>query len=117
MESETAHIWKKTKLFYIQCFFLFAGDDIKTNDLELYFFKVFRCKYFCKKLYFGYCSLFIRNDLLERYLLKRIKSLVGHLQFMVRQRHSLVVYLIYLKFFPSNRMSGVFFVCLGNFSF
>ena len=40
---------KKIKLFYIYCFFLFAADDIKMNDLELHFCKVFRYKCFCKK--------------------------------------------------------------------
>ena len=59
---------EKIKLFYFQCFFLLAGDDVKTNDLELYSCRVFRCKCFCKKLYFGYCNLFMRKDILERYL-------------------------------------------------
>ena len=49
-----------------------------------------------KNLYFGYCNLFITKDLLERYLLERIKILVGHLQFMVMQRHNLVGHLILL---------------------
>ena len=40
---------EKIRLFYIQCFFLFAGDDIKMNELELHFYKVFQYKYFCKK--------------------------------------------------------------------
>ena len=74
MATETAHLWKK--LFYIQCFFfvcLFAGDDVKTNDSELYFCKVFRYKCFCKNLYFEYCNLFIRKDLLEKYCQKGLK--------------------------------------------
>ena len=29
--------------------FLSAADDVKMNDLELHFFKVFRYKCFCKK--------------------------------------------------------------------
>ena len=41
MESETAHIWKKLKYFVFNVFCLFADDDVKTNDLELYFCKVF----------------------------------------------------------------------------
>ena len=81
-------------------FFLFADDEVKTNDLELYFCKVFRYKWFCKKLYFRYWNLFIRKDLLERYLLERIKSLVGHVQFMVAQKHNLVRHLILPQVFP-----------------
>ena len=81
-------------------FFLFADDEVKTNDLELYFCKVFRYKWFCKKLYFRYWNLFIRKDLLERYLLERIKSLVGHVQFMVAQKHNLVRHLILPRVFP-----------------
>ena len=81
-------------------FFLFADDEVNTNDLELYFCKVFRYKWFCKKLYFRYCTLFIRKDLLERYLLERIKSLVGHVQFMVAQKHNLVRHLILPRVFP-----------------
>ena len=67
MESETAYIWKKL-IYFVFNAFLFAEDDVKTNGLELYFCKVFRYKCFCKKLYFGYCNLFIRKDLLEKYL-------------------------------------------------
>ena len=102
------------KKFCIQCSFLFADDDIKTNDLELYFCKVFWYKCFCKKLYFGYCNLFIRKDLLERYLLEKIKSFIGHLQFMVGQTHNLIGYLILPWAFPvgQNVMSDMFFVWL-----
>ena len=96
---QTAHM-EKIKLVCIQCFFLFADDEVKTNELELYFCKVFRYKWFCKKLYFRYCTLFIRKDLLERYLLERIKSLVGHVQFMVAQKHNLVRHLILPRVFP-----------------
>ena len=56
MESETAHIWKKINNFTFG-FFLFVGDEVKTNDLK-YFDMCF-----CKKLYFGYRNLFIREDL------------------------------------------------------
>ena len=51
MESETAHIWKKLfhrqilsrfiNYFTFNVFFLFANDDVKTNDSGLYFCKVF----------------------------------------------------------------------------
>ena len=58
MESETAYMWKNIYIFNIQ-YFLFAYDDVKTNNLELHFRKVFRYKYFYKKLYFGYSNLFI----------------------------------------------------------
>ena len=33
MESETAHIWKK-KIYFTFGFFLFVGDEVKTNDLK-----------------------------------------------------------------------------------
>ena len=33
MESETAHIWKK-KIILHSVFFLFVGDEVKTNDLK-----------------------------------------------------------------------------------
>ena len=51
MESETTHIWKKLFLLQIVCrfincisfsVFLFAGDDVKANNSELYFSKVFQ---------------------------------------------------------------------------
>ena len=102
------------KLFCIQCSFLFADDDIKTNDLELYFCKVFWYKCFCKKLYFGYCNLFIRKDLLERYLLEKIKSLIGHLQFMVGQTHNLVRYLILPWAFPVGQNVWCVFRLVGH---
>ena len=79
---------------------LLAGDDEKTNDFGLNFCKVFRYKGFCKKLYFGYCNLFIRKDLLQRYLLERIKSLIVYLKFMVEQKYNLVRHLILPQFFP-----------------
>ena len=92
--------------FKIQCFLfvclfvcLFAGNDVKTNGFELYFCKVVRYKGFCKKLYFGYCNLFIRKGLLQSYLLERIKSLVGYLQCMVEQKHNLVGHLIFPQIF------------------
>ena len=78
---------------------LFADDDLKTDDLELYFSKVFQYERFCKKLNFGCCNLFIKNNLLERCLLERIKSLVGHLQFMVGQKNNLVRHLILPRVF------------------
>ena len=40
MESETAHIWKKLNYFVVNVF-LFADDDVKRNNLELCFCKVF----------------------------------------------------------------------------
>ena len=45
MESETAHIWKKLNYFKFNVFSLFAGDDVKMSDLELYL-----CIYFLKIL-------------------------------------------------------------------
>ena len=60
MESETAHIQKKLNYFTFNVFFLFPGDDVKINYLELHFYKVFRYQCFCKK------------TLLEGYLLERI---------------------------------------------
>ena len=83
--------------------------------LELYFCKVFRYKYFCKKLYFGHCNLSTYKDLLERYLPERIKSFVRYLQIMVGQKHTLIGHLILLQIFPSDRISGMFFVWLDNF--
>ena len=47
-KSETAHIWKKLDYFTFNVFSLFAGDDLKTSDLELYFGTVVRYKCFCK---------------------------------------------------------------------
>ena len=101
-------------------FFLFVGDDVKVNGLELYLCNVFRYKCFCKKLYFGYC-LFIRKDLFERYLLERVKSLVEHLQFMVGQKHNLVGHLILPQIFPVGRnvrcnfgLVGEFFILVGH---
>ena len=115
MESETVHIWKKLNYFVFNAFFfLFADDDVKTNDSELYFCKIFRYKCFCKKLYFGYCNLYIRNDLLGRYLLERIKSLVGHLQFMVGQKHNLVGHLILPRVFPIGQNVRCVFRLFGQ---
>ena len=94
---------------------LFAGDDVKTNDLELYLCKVFRYKGFCKKLYFGYCNLFIRKDLLQRYLLQRTKSLVGYLQFMVEQKHNLVGHLILPRIFAVGQNVRYVFHLAGQF--
>ena len=68
-------------------FFLLAGDDVKINDLELHFCKVFPCQCFCNKV------------LLERCLLERIKILFGHLQFMVGQKHNLVGHLTFPQIF------------------
>ena len=104
MESETAHIWKKIELFYIQCFFfcLFADDDVKMNYLELHY-KVFRYKCFCKK------------TLLERYLLKRVKSLVRHFQFMIGQKHNLLGHLILPRIFPVGQNVRCVFRLVGQF--
>ena len=100
---------EKIKIFCIQCFFLFADDDVKTNDLELYF-----CKCSFKKLYFGHCNLFIRKNLLERYLLERIKSLVRHLQSMTGQKHNLVEYLILPQVFPIGQNVWCVFCLVGQ---
>ena len=48
---------------------------------------------------------FLRKDLFPS-----IKSLVGHLQFFLREKHNLVRHLICLEFFPSGIISTVFFV-------
>ena len=52
-KSEAAHIWKKLDYFTFNVFSLFAGDDLKMSDLELYFRTVVRYKCFCKNLYFA----------------------------------------------------------------
>ena len=103
MESETAHIWKKLSDFTFNVFFLFAGDDVKMNALELNFYKVFRYKCFCKK------------NLLEIYLLERIKSLVIHLQFMVGQKHNLLEHLILPRIFPVGQNVRCVFCLVGQF--
>ena len=94
---------------------MFAGDDVKTNDFELYFCKVIRYKGFCKKLYFGYCNLFIRKDLLQRYLLERIERLVGYLQFMIEHKHNLVGHLILPRIFPVGQNVRYVFHLVGQF--
>ena len=86
----------------------------KTNVLELCVCKFIRYKYFFKKIYFGYCNLFIRKYLLERYLLERIKSLVGHLQFMVGQKHNLVGHLILRPVFPVGQNVRCVFRLVGQ---
>ena len=92
---------------------LFADDDLKTDDLELYFRKVFQYERFCKKLNFGCCNLFIKNNLLERCLLERIKSLVGHLQFMVGQKNNLVRHLILPRVFAVGQNFRCVFRLVG----
>ena len=94
---------EKTKSFYVQCFFLFASDDIKMNYLELHFYKVFRYKCFCKR------------TLLEIYLLERIKSLFRHLQFMVGQKHYLLGHLIFPQIFPVGENVRCVFRLVGQF--
>ena len=96
-------------LLHSMFFFLFASDDGKTNDLEPHFYKVFRYKCFCK------------NTLLQRYLLERIKNLVRHLQFMIRQKHNLLGHLILPRIFPLGqnvrcvfRLVGQFFILTGH---
>ena len=84
--------------------------------LELYFCKVFRYKYFCKKLYFGHCNLSTYKDLLERYLPERIKSFVRYLQFMVGQKHTLVGHSILLQIFPVGQNVRYVFRLVGRFS-
>ena len=42
--------WKKLNYFTLNVFSLFAGDDVKTSDFELYFCIVVRYKCFCQKL-------------------------------------------------------------------
>ena len=88
--------------------------SFKTNGLELYICKVFQYKYFCNKLYLGYCNLFIRKDLLERCLLERIKSLVGHLQFMVEQKHNLFGHLILPRVFLVGQNVRCVFRLVGH---
>ena len=103
VESETAHIWKKLDYSTFKVFFLFADDDVKMNDLELHFYKVFRYKCFCKKTILG------------TYLSERIKSLVRHLHFMAGQKHSLVRYLILPQTFPVGRNVRCVFCLIGHF--
>ena len=69
----------------------------------------------CEKLYFGYCNLFIRNDLLERYLLEMIKTLVGHLQFMVGQKHNMVGHIILPQISPIGQNVRWDFCLVGQF--
>ena len=94
---------EKIKWFYIQCFLFVCSDDVKMNDLELNFYKVFRYKCFCKK------------NLLEIYLLERIKSLVIHLQFMVGQKHNLLEHLILPRIFPVGQNVRCVFCLVGQF--
>ena len=105
MESETAHIWKKIELFYIQCFFfLFVCRWWCKNELlRATLYKVFRYKCFCKK------------TLSERYLLKRVKSLVRHFQFMIGQKHNLLGHLILPRIFPVGQNVRCVFRLVGQF--
>ena len=103
-------------MFFVSLFLcLLVGDDVQTNDFELCFWKDFRYKDFCKKLYFGYCNLFIRKDLLQRYLLEKIKSLVRYLQFRVEQKHNLIGHLILSRVFPIRQNVRYVFHLVGQF--
>ena len=58
MEAETTYMQKKN-IFNIQ-YILLAVDDEKMNNL----LRVIS-KYFCKKLYFGYCNLSTYKDIYQ----------------------------------------------------
>ena len=113
MELETAHVWKKLNYFVFNVFFFFADDDVKTKDLDIYFCEIFWYKCFCKKIYFEYSNFLIRKDLLERCLLERVKSLVGHLQFMIGQKHNLVRHLILPQVFAVGQNVWSVFCLVG----
>ena len=72
------------------------------NYLELHFIKSFDISVSVKKL-------------LERYLLKRIKSLVRHFQFMVGQKHNLLGHLILARIFPVGQNVRCVFRLVGQF--
>ena len=86
------------------------------NKLKTWYvlFWIFRYKYFCKKLYFGCCNFFIRKDLLESYLLEKIKSLVGYIKFVVGQKHDLVGHLILPRVFPVRQNVWCVFRLVGQ---
>ena len=90
MEFETTHIRKKI-ILYLMFFFFVCGWWRKTSNLELYFCIVFRYKCFCKSFYFR-CTYKVRSDIFNLWSDKStIRSDI--------------------EFFPSDRMSSVFFVC------
>ena len=49
MESETSQNEKKIIILHLTFFSLYAGPDVKTSDLELYFCIIVRYKCFLKK--------------------------------------------------------------------
>ena len=97
---------EKIKLFCIQFFFLFPDDDVKRTTSSCSSVKSFDISV--------YFTLFIRKDFLERYLLQRIKSLVGHLQFMVGKNHNLVGHLILPPLFSVGQNVRCVFRLVGQ---
>ena len=90
--------------FYIQCFFLFAGNDVKINDLELHFYKVFRYKCFCKK------------TLLEKYLLVKGLKVLSEI-FNLWSGRSIICsgHLILPRIFPVGGNVWCVFHLVGQF--
>ena len=113
MESETAHICKQLNYFTLIFFLCLQVMMSKRVTISV---KSFDISVSVKiKLYFVYCKLFIRKDLLERYLLERIKSLLRHLQFMVGQKNNLVGHLILPRIFPVEQNVRCVFCLVGQF--
>ena len=73
-------------------------------------------KLFCIQFFFLFvCRWRLKNErFIERYLLERIKTSVGHLQFMVRQKHNLVGHLILPRVCPIGRNVGCVFRLVGQ---
>ena len=69
MESETAHILKKLNYFVFNVFFcLFADHDVKRTTSSCVSVKPFDISVSVKTIL--WVLYFIRNDLLERYLIR-----------------------------------------------
>ena len=60
-------------------------------------------------LYYECCNWFITKNWFSW-----IKSLVGHLQFMVRQKHNLVGHLILPQIYPIGQSDWCFFCLVGQ---
>ena len=65
--------------------------------------------------FFFVCRWWLKNErFIERYLLERIKTSVGDLQFTVRQKHDLVGHLILPRVFPIGRNVRCVFRLVGQ---